>query len=128
MLGRFLNVSGEISAIPAGEVLSTEGKRGEGRLKAAAEIVRVPGGRGELRDVVDDFALGLILESWAVVNIGRYGDSLGNRMGVSVGVLYGELPLENELDRSPKGACGGTSGPSLLKEGAGGMRGNDTSS
>ena len=94
MLGRFLNVSGEMSAIPG--VLSDEGSRGEGRLKAAAEIVRVPGGRGELRDVDDDFAVTLIL--------GRYGDSLGDRRGVSVGVLYGELPpLENEeVDRSPK--------------------------
>jgi len=80
--GRLLNVNGVVSAGPTlpPEVLASAPMRGDGRLNAAAEMVRVPGGGAAgLVDGPpvegDNFPSG----------VGRKGDS-AERLGDSIGV------------------------------------------
>jgi len=92
-------------------VLISTDIRGEGRLNAAAEIVRVPGGSGgEERDEEEVLMVGLVPGDVMPRAEERKGDSEGVRKGDSNGVRYGDpvlLDEKDETERSGRLMCGG---------------------
>lgn len=109
---RFLNANGVVSAgptLPTGEVFISIDMRGDWRLNAAAEMVRVPGGSGGERD--EEVLLVGLVPGDALPSVeGRGGDSEGVRKGDSNGVRYGDPVLveeKDETERSGRLRCGG---------------------
>jgi hypothetical protein len=123
--GRFLNVNGVVSAGPRlpPEVFASLDTRGGGRLKAAAEMVRVPGGSGAEARGEEDLLIGPVAGDMLVRVGGRMGDSEGVRSGDSIGVRYPDPVLVNEGGESERsgrlifgggiGLCGWRGEPGL---------------
>jgi hypothetical protein len=107
---RFLKANGVVSAgpMPPELAVSVDDMRGVGRLNAAAEMVRVPGGSigEEVRDEVDLFVEPVEGDGLP----SRKGDSVGARIGDSIGVRYGDSVFAEDVDetgRSERLICGG---------------------
>jgi len=84
--------------------------RGDGRLNAAAGIVRVPEGSGDDGRDEDDLFVKPVAGDMPPSVEGRKGDSNGVRRGDSIGVRYGDPVLVDEIDeteRSGRLMCGG---------------------